>query len=32
MEFEFNNNIPIYIQLVEQMKRDIISRKTKMWR
>ena len=32
MELEFNNNIPIYIQLVEQMKRDIISRQTKMWR
>ncbi len=32
MDFQFNSNIPIYIQLVEQMKRDIISRKNEMWR
>ncbi len=31
MEFEFNNNVPIYIQLVEQLKKDIISRENKMW-
>lgn len=29
MNFEFNNNIPIYIQLVEQLKIDIISGKIK---
>ncbi len=27
MSFEFNNNIPIYIQLVEQLKINIISGK-----
>lgn len=27
MSFDFNNNIPIYLQLVEQIKRDIISGK-----
>ena len=27
MNFEFNNNIPIYVQLVEQLKIDIISGK-----
>lgn len=27
MSFEFSNNIPIYIQLVEQLKIDIISGK-----
>lgn len=29
MQFEFNNNIPIYIQLVEQLKISIISSKLK---
>ena len=29
MEFVFDNNIPIYIQLVEQLKIDIISGKLK---
>lgn len=29
MEFEFDNNIPIYIQLVEQLKMCIISGKIK---
>lgn len=29
MNFEFNNNIPIYIQLVEQLKIHIISGKIK---
>ena len=29
MEFEFDNNIPIYIQLVEQLKIYIISGKMK---
>lgn len=27
MEFDFDNNIPIYLQLVEQLKNDIISGK-----
>ena len=27
MNFEFDNNIPIYIQLVEQLKKYIISGK-----
>ena len=27
MEFKFDNNIPIYVQLVEQLKVDIISGK-----
>lgn len=27
MSFDFDNNIPIYLQLVEQIKRDIISDK-----
>lgn len=30
MGLEFNNNIPIYVQLVEQLKKHIISRKNKM--
>ena len=29
MKFEFDNNIPIYIQLVEQLKKYIISGKLK---
>lgn len=29
MKFEFDNNIPIYIQLVELLKKDIISGKIK---
>ena len=29
MKFEFDNNIPIYIQLVEQLKKHIISGKIK---
>ena len=29
MNFEFDNNIPIYIQLVEQLKKHIISGKMK---
>ena len=29
MKVEFDNNIPIYIQLVEQLKIDIISEKLK---
>lgn len=29
MKFEFDNNIPIYIQLVEQLKKYIISGKIK---
>ena len=29
MKLEFENNIPIYIQLVEQLKIDIISGKLK---
>ena len=29
MKFEFDNNIPIYIQLVEQLKNNIISGKMK---
>ena len=29
MEFNFDNNIPIYIQLVEYIKKDIISVKYK---
>lgn len=29
MEFNFDNNIPIYIQLVEYIKKDIISGKYK---
>lgn len=27
MEFKFDNNVPIYVQLVEQLKNDIISSK-----
>ena len=27
MSFDFDNNVPIYLQLVEQIKRDIISGK-----
>ena len=30
MQFDFNNNIPIYIQLVEQLKMYIISGKIKV--
>lgn len=29
MKFEFDNNIPIYVQLIEQLKRYIISGKIK---
>lgn len=29
MKFDFNNNIPIYIQIVEQIKTDIVAGKFK---
>lgn len=30
MDFKFDNNIPIYVQIVEQLKIDIISEKYKV--